>query len=230
MKKNAIVLFFAMTVGTAVVLTTGCSKDDTTAPVVTLTGASDITLSLNSGTWTDLGATATDEEDGTTTVTSDASSTNPNVNQVGVYTISYTSTDAAGNVGSAVRTITVKNDAENFAGIYTITDVTVPGSPYVFTDTVTVDQTLNNRIHFARFNDYANNSGIYATKLANGNLEIPSQVGANIGTGTNPCDVADHTFQSTSYSGTDASFTMFYSDLNNCNSASVVFETNWVKQ
>lgn len=230
MKKNAIVLFFALTVGSAVVLTTGCSKDDTTAPVVTLNGASSITLSLNSGAWTDLGATASDDEDGTTTVTSDASSTNPNVNQIGTYTITYSSTDAAGNVGTAVRTITVKNDAEDFAGIYTITDVTIPSAPYIFTDTVTVDQTLNNRIHFARFNDYANNSGIYATKLANGNLEIPSQVGANIGTGSNPCDVADHTFQSTSYTGTAASFTLFFSDLNNCNTSSVVFETNWVKQ
>ncbi|MBK8362305.1 MAG: DUF5011 domain-containing protein [Bacteroidetes bacterium] len=108
MKKNAIILFFALTVGSAVVLTTGCSKDDTTAPVVTLNGDASVTLSLNSAAYTDPGATANDEEDGVVTATSDASSTNPNVNQIGTYTITYTATDAAGNVGTAVRTVRVK--------------------------------------------------------------------------------------------------------------------------
>ena len=217
-------------VSSAVVFTTGCSKDDTTAPVVTLNGASSITLSLNSSAWSDLGATASDEEDGTTSVTSDASSTNPNVNHTGVYTITYTSTDAAGNVGTAIRTITVKNDAEDFAGIYTITDTTVAGSPYTWTDTVTVDETLNNKIHFQRFGDYANNSTIYGMKQPNGDLQIPSQFADDIGAGSNPCNVADHTFSSTLYVGTSANFEMNISDENHCEVITVILNTRWVKQ
>ncbi len=229
MKKNAILLFFALTIGTAVVLTTGCSKDDTTAPVVTLTGASDITLSLNSSAWADLGATANDEADGVTTVSSDASLTNPNVNHTGVYTITYSSTDAAGNVGTAVRTITVKNDAEAFAGTYSVDDTT-GGGHYVFPQSITYDEEINNRVHFSRFNDYANNTNIYATRLPNGNLEIPSQTALQIGTGTVACDVADHTFQSVNFVSSTTGFSLSFTDVNLCNSSSLAFGQIFTKQ
>jgi hypothetical protein len=215
MKKNAILLFFALTVGSAVVLTTGCSKDDTTAPVITLTGDASVTLTLNSAAWSDPGATANDEEDGTVTVTSDASSTNPNVNVAGVYTVTYTATDAAGNVGTAVRTITVRNEAEAFAGIYDVHDTTgaylgIPAYDYV--DTITIDAGINNRIHFARFGDYSNNSNIYANRLANGNLEIPTQTATGIGS-----LVETHTFNSVFYLGTATGFALAVIDVNNSN-------------
>ncbi len=211
MKKNVILLSLSMIaiVGT---MLTGCSKDDTTAPTITLTGASSIELSLNSGPWTDLGATANDDEDGAVTVTSDASSTNPNVNKVGTYTISYTAQDAAGNVAIEVRTIRVKNDAENFAGLYQVHD-TVPGAFFDYAQTITVDSSVNNRVHFSRFADYANNTGIYATKLGNGNLEIPLQTTAtDIGTGSNPCDIATHQFSSTGFTSNSTGFVLNYTD------------------
>ena len=198
---------------------TGCKKDDSTAtvdstaPVITLIGATSIELSLNSAAWTDLGATATDDKDGSVTVSSDASSTNPNTNLVGTYTITYTATDAAGNTRSAIRTIRVKNDAENFAGNYNVHD-TVPGvfiQPY--TQVISVDNTLNLRVHFSRFGDYANNTGIYATKLGNGKLEIPSQTAADIGTGTAAaCQVTTHLFSSISFIITTNGFVLQYND------------------
>jgi len=185
-------------------LVTSCSKDDdgdTTAPVVTLNGASSEEISLNSGTWTDPGATATDDEDGAVTVTSDASSSNPNSNRINTYTITYTATDAAGNVGTATRTVRVKNDAEDYAGTYSVIDSVVGlPQPFTYSQTITVDSTLNNRIHFSKFADYANNDAIYALKLGDGNLQIPLQSATGIGSGAGACDIADHTFQSTSNS------------------------------
>ena len=211
MKKN-ILLLSLLVLGIGTTLTfTGCSKDDTTGPVVTITGATSIELSLNSGTWTDLGATASDDEDGTLIATSDANSTNPNTNLVGTYTITYSSTDAAGNVGSAIRTIRVKNDAENFAGNYNVHD-TVPGAVFPYPQTITVDNTTNNRVHFNRFGDYANNTGIYATKLGNGTLQIPSQPAVDIGSGPNTCDIASHQFSSTSFTATSNGFVLDYID------------------
>lgn len=210
MKKN-ILLLSLLVVGIGTTLTfTGCSKDDTTGPVVTITGATSIELSLNSGTWTDLGATATDDEDGTVIATSDASSVNPNTNAVGTYTITYIATDAAGNVGSAIRTIRVKNDAENFAGNYNVHD-TVPGDVFTYTQTITVDNTSNNVVHFNRFGDYANNSGIFANKLGNGTLQIPSQTAIDIGTGSG-CNVSNHQFSSTNFTAITNGFILEYID------------------
>ena len=210
MKKN-ILLLSLLVLGIGTTLTfTGCSKDDTTSPVVTITGATSIELSLNSGTWIDLGATATDDEDGTLIATSDASSVNPNTSAVGTYTITYIATDAAGNVGSAIRTIRVKNDAENFAGNYNVHD-TVPGDVFHYTQTITVDNTSNNVVHFNRFGDYANNSGIFANKLGNGSLQIPSQTAIDIGTGSG-CNVSNHQFSSTNFTAITNGFVLEYID------------------
>ncbi|HNQ62183.1 MAG TPA: DUF5011 domain-containing protein, partial [Bacteroidia bacterium] len=168
MKKLIISLSFA-TMMLSIAFFTSCSKDDTTPPIVTLLGDASIELSLNTASWTDPGATATDDEDGTVSVSSDNSSSNPNLNLVGTYTVTYTAVDAAGNVGTAVRTIRVKNDAEGFAGTYAVHD-TCPGFVFNYTQVITIDETLNNRVHFNKFADYANNTGIYANRLGNGSL------------------------------------------------------------
>ena len=230
MKKSAIVLIFGILIGSSVVFTTGCKKNDTTGPSVTLTGDASVIHSLNS-TFTDPGATANDDVDGSVTVTSDASSANPNLNLTGVYVITYTATDAAGNVGSTTRTVTVKNDAESYAGNYNVNDTTGGGS-YLFTQTITVDSAINNRVHFSRFNDYANNTSIYATRLPNGNLEIPNQTSGSIGAGGNPCDIANHTFSSsggTNFWSFATGFVIAFSDFNTCNSASQVFTQIYTK-
>lgn len=76
---------------------------DTTKPVITLKGAS--SLELTKGTaYTELGATATDDRDGTVTVTTSGS---VDVNTVGTYTITYKAKDSAGNEAVATRTIKI---------------------------------------------------------------------------------------------------------------------------
>ncbi len=82
------------------------SYNDTTAPVITLNGASTVSVDLGSS-YTELGATWTDNVDGTGSAT--ASGT-VNVNALGDYTISYDHTDTAGNVATTVtRTVSVVN-------------------------------------------------------------------------------------------------------------------------
>jgi len=73
------------------------------APIVTLNGSSTIQVMLNTE-FVDPGATATDDVDGTLTVTATGT---VNSNAVGDYTRTYTATDSNGNVGSATRTVRV---------------------------------------------------------------------------------------------------------------------------
>ena len=82
---------------------------DVTIPVVTLVGDATVSLELGS-TYTDAGATATDNIDGT--ITSSIVTVNPvNVNAVGTYTVTYNVDDAAGNSAAQVtRTVNVTAD------------------------------------------------------------------------------------------------------------------------
>lgn len=218
--KSKIVFSYLIAATCGVLLLNSCSKDeDTTAPVVTLNGDDNVVLSLGTSSYSDPGATATDDEDGSVTVTSDFSSTNPNLNLANTYTITYSATDAAGNTGKAYRTVRIKNDAEDYAGDYTVVDSVDGVLVFNYTQKITVDNVVNNRLHFSKFADYANNTSIYATKRGDGNIEIPSQTGLSIGTSNGgSCDVADHTFFSLAPSTVSLNgFTITYSDDNLCN-------------
>lgn len=77
---------------------------DATAPVVTLTG--DTTMTVVGGTpYTDAGASATDIHDGTLTPT--ITSNTVNVAVGATYSVTYSATDTAGNTGTATRTVIV---------------------------------------------------------------------------------------------------------------------------
>jgi hypothetical protein len=183
MKKNIFKVSAIVLIATASVFT-GCKKDDTTAPVITLTGPAAVTVSLQ-GTYTEQNASATDDVDGAVTPTVSGT---VNVNQTGAYTITYTATDAAGNSASATRTVTVVNDADAMTGTYSCT---IAGSPdYTYTQMITASETLNNSIIFAKFGDYANNTHIHA-EITGTNVVLSSQTGVGIGTAPN---VADRTF------------------------------------
>jgi hypothetical protein len=149
---------------------TSCKKDDSTAPVVTLTGAATVSSVLNEA-YTDPGATAKDEKDGTVTVTSDFS-TKFKKDLAGTYVITYTATDAAGNVGTATRTIDVANSAKSLAGSYSVTDV-VGGSSTTYTETVSASSTTNNRILVVKFANYVN--GAVYMVVTGATLSIPTQ-------------------------------------------------------
>lgn len=185
---------------------TGCKKDDVTAPVVSLVGNASQTISLQ-GSYSEAGATATDDEDGA--ITASVSGT-VNTNLAGTYTITYTATDAAGNVGTATRTVIVRNDAYALAGSYTVTE-DCGGLPATFSQTVTVSSTINNRIEFNKFANYTGNTTIYATVVGT-TVTLPYQTALNIGSGSGSCDVADHAFASTSGMVTSSGFSITFTD------------------
>ena len=76
---------------------------DTTAPVITLNGEATITVEAGS-IYSELGATATDNYDASATVSITGT---VDTTALGAYTVTYTSTDASGNVESITRTVNV---------------------------------------------------------------------------------------------------------------------------
>lgn len=155
MKKNILVTA-SIALALAAISITGCKKDDTTPPVITLLGQSTINVTLN-GTYTDEGATAKDDEDGD--ITSSITVTNlVDEDLTGSYTVTYTVTDAAGNTATATRTVVVANSSQNIAGTYNGVDT----SPYPgtagnsFPVTITASSTVNNRLIISKFANYIN--------------------------------------------------------------------------
>ena len=78
---------------------------DSTAPAITLLGDANITH-FKGLTWVDPGATATDTLDGNLSDTITRTGT-VDVNTTGVYTLTYTVSDAAGNEANVTRTVNV---------------------------------------------------------------------------------------------------------------------------
>ena len=161
MKKKLLILPLAFA-AIASFTFVGCKDDeDTTPPVVTLNGDATPVLELQTN-FVDLGATAVDDEDGSIGVTVSGT-----IDQdlAGIYTLTYSATDAAGNTGSATRIITYENGLESspYEGNYSciITGGGLP--PYNYTESLSISTTLNNSLEWSKFGDYAN---------ANANLNI----------------------------------------------------------
>jgi competence protein ComGC len=76
---------------------------DSIPPVISINGSDPVTLFVGD-VYSDAGATATDNKDGTLSVSS-VSTVNPSI--VGTYTVSYTATDSVGNVTTTTRTVRV---------------------------------------------------------------------------------------------------------------------------
>lgn len=196
MKKNILAVAAILVAGT--VIFTSCKKDDITDPVVTLNG-SDMTVSLQ-GTFTDPGATADDNKDGNITPTTTGS---VNTNLKGVYEITYTATDAAGNSASVTRKVTVVNDADDINGSYSCN--IMPGN-YTYTQTISASTTKNNRIIFGKLGDYAGNNSIYAD-VTGATITLPSQTAIQVG---NPA--ANRTFSGTG-SKSGSTITLSYTEV-----------------
>jgi hypothetical protein len=221
MKKHLIAITSVVMIA-GVVTFTSCKKEDTTAPTITITGGNAQSQSLpttaNGGTWTNPTATAMDDEDGdvssSITVTG---SVDPNTK--GSYTLTYSVTDAAGNTATQDVVVDIVNDAELFAGNYSVHD-TVPLLPaFNYNQTVVTDSYVNNKIHFTHtdgFAYYQNNTGIYAT-ISGSTVVLPSQTAGPIGT-----DNSTHQFNgSGAVLSTTApvSFNITYTDYDQTNNA-----------
>lgn len=164
----------------------GCRKDpndpsgksqDVTAPVITISVASPFTQSLpavaGSGTFTIPAATATDNIDGDVSPTIVTTSTvNPDV--AGNYTVSYTATDAAGNVGSATLNVVILNNVSYLEGSYmNATDTCTNNPTSIFNATVAVSDSTNNAIIIYNFGSFGPFTAISAT-VSGTTINIPS--------------------------------------------------------
>ncbi len=115
---------------------------DVTAPSITLTGETAITLTVGDA-YDDLGATATDAVDGNVSATTGGDAVNTNT--IGTYTVRYDATDAAGNAATQVtRTVTVQAalgfDVEPTLATNNAGDYAIDGN--TLTLTFTVNQAL----------------------------------------------------------------------------------------
>jgi PKD repeat protein len=97
---------------------------DVLAPVITLNGSDTVTVSVFS-TYTDLGATAVDNSTANVTVT--ASGT-VNTSVLGIYYVTYSSTDADGNTGTKVRVVKVVDATAPVITLYGGSSIDVEGS------------------------------------------------------------------------------------------------------
>lgn len=176
MKKN--ILFATLLLATGgLFLFNSCSKDDgdTTGPSISLNGSSSVDVVLNSS-YSDAGATATDDEDGAVSVVTN----NPvNVDSAATYTVTYSATDAAGNTSTASRTVIVANSADYLAGTYMVIEDGVD----TFYHDITTSKTENNRIYFSKFGNYSNNTNIHAdvngTHVDLGGAQIATNIGSH---------------------------------------------------
>jgi chitodextrinase len=92
------------------------SGPDTVAPVITLNGASAINL-VEGSTYSELGATATDNVDGDITANIVIGGDVVNTSSVGTYVVTYNVSDAAGNAAAEVtRTVTVTEAPDGCSG------------------------------------------------------------------------------------------------------------------
>ena len=219
--KKQILFLAALFIATAIIFTS-CKKDDTTAPVVKLNSTtSSIRVILNSTT-TDPGATATDDVDGAVTPTSNWA-TAVNLNLTGTYTVTYSATDKAGNVGTATLSVVVYNEAESLVGNYSVVDLVQGGSPSTYSDAITVSSTTNKKIIVQKFADYLNGTVSFTVDLTANTVTVPTQT---VHCGTSPND-ADRTFAGT---GQISGTTITIGYIESTNGTSVTATETYTKQ
>ena len=127
------------------------TNGDTPPPIIYLNGASDTSIALNTQ-WMDPGATAIDDVDGVVPVTVTG---NVNKDLVGNYTLTYKASDSNGNTSIKTRIVRVKNEADTWAGTYTVTD-NASGNTYTYTDNISISQTKNKYANVNKFRNYTN--------------------------------------------------------------------------
>jgi hypothetical protein len=164
MKKfTSILLMFTM------IIIAACKKDDKVLPVITLKGNNpDVVVWGSAAKYYEPGAVVTDDVDGELEYTVDST---VNMRLAGSYTLTYTATDAAGNVATATRTVIV-DAAPYLEGIFQVDNYHGLVFQAAYTDTLSVTST-NNQLTFKHFADYRNVT-FYAT-ISGTTITIPQQ-------------------------------------------------------
>jgi hypothetical protein len=109
-------IFFIMLL--PALFSSSCKKDtDNIPPVISLNGADSVYVQLHSA-YSDAGATAIDNSDGSVTVTNNCTAQNPDTGTAGIYTITYYATDVEGNAAQKTRTVIVDIRRSDYLGNY----------------------------------------------------------------------------------------------------------------
>ncbi|MCC7303313.1 MAG: DUF5011 domain-containing protein [Bacteroidia bacterium] len=150
-----------------------CRKDDKTPPVITLNGATSVSLIIGDS-YTDPGATAQDDRDGDLTRKIDVSG-GVDPDQAGSYVITYSVSDFSGNKSTLERSISVKNTMDAYRGSYLVHDSVWGGPLTDYPETILVSTTVNDRIILNHFGNLAN-AAIYIDYYTVGDqFNVPSQ-------------------------------------------------------
>lgn len=165
--KKQIFAFASIVMIAGVFTMTSCSKEDITAPVITVTGGNTVAQNLPSsagaGTWTNPTATATDDEDGD--ISSSISVTGTvDPNTAGTYTLTYTVSDAAGNTATETVAVTVSNTADYLEGSYLGRDTCQVTAPFNYNPnpTVSASNTVNGNFVINNFGGFGASININA--------------------------------------------------------------------
>jgi len=216
--KKYLRIFISFGVILTLVLSFSCTEEDTNGPVITILGDDPLIIVLNDQNWVDPGAEAEDDKDGVVEVTA-TNDVNENF-QSNTYSITYTAIDESDNVSTATRAVHVVNSASVYEGNYdgTIKDA---GGNIVYTYTtpeiITTDNTVNNRISFAKFGGYSPNE-IYGN-VTGTSITIPYQ--------SNVINTETRYFEGT---GTINGTTMVIDFTETVNGVSEDFELTYIKQ
>jgi len=149
-------------VGLIIISIVACQTKDKQAPLIFLKGDNPMTVSLGKY-FKDPGAVAEDNKDkditNKLTMTHDVQINGPangdgTTKRVGTYHVIYTCKDAAGNTGTATRTVIVKNDAEQYATRYELrvnaSNESIVKDTIVSSIDLSVDNTTNFKLWFPK--------------------------------------------------------------------------------
>lgn len=152
---------------------------DTTTPVITLTG-SNPQLIIRGNPYIELGATATDNIDGTLTSSIVINSSSVDTSSIGTYQVTYAVTDAAGNTGTAIREVRVASEIDSVLPVITIENP-IDGTTY--TSQISYLHFIATDANLAKC-EYSTNNGVTKTQVVcvSGSLtsvELSSVTGSN---------------------------------------------------
>ncbi|MDQ3109505.1 MAG: DUF5011 domain-containing protein [Bacteroidota bacterium] len=187
MKKHLLTIAsVAMIAG--VISFSSCKKDDTTAPSITVTGGNSQTASLNSS-WSNPSATAADDVDGDLSTSITVGGDVVNTNLAGIYDVTYTVSDAAGNTSTETVTVTVVNDAAFLAGVYSADDTCQQSWVSPYSMTWAASSTINNQLSINNLSNFGTSVNITVNRVGNTlTFPAPQTIGTlgsfNSGNGT----------------------------------------------